>query len=70
MPDLQPNKTSSDSLQRLLSTTQAARYLGVTGATVRRLIYAGDLPVIRKFKHYKVDRVDLEKFVAAEKDVL
>jgi excisionase family DNA binding protein len=70
MPELSPTETSSEYLQRLLSTSQAATYLGVTSTTIRRLIYAGELPVIRRFKHYKIDRVDLDAFVAAEKDVM
>jgi excisionase family DNA binding protein len=69
MPQLSTNR-SNDLLPRLLSTTEAGKYLGVTATTVRRLVYAGDLPVIRKFKTWKIDRADLESFVTAEKDVL
>jgi excisionase family DNA binding protein len=64
------SQTDAGQMQRLLSTSEAATYLGVTSTTVRRLIYAGDLPVIRCFKHYKIDRDDLAAFVTAQKDVL
>jgi excisionase family DNA binding protein len=63
-------KTGINTMPRLLSTGQAAIYLGVDSSTVRRRIYAGDIPVIRCFKHFKIDRVDLDAFIEAQKDVL
>lgn len=70
MPDVSQLKTSGAQLRRLLSTTEAAQYLGVTATTVRRCVYAGDLPVIRCFKNWKIDRSDLDAFIASRKDVL
>jgi excisionase family DNA binding protein len=67
---LTPKKSKPKPERRLLSTTQAAEYLCVSGATIRRLIYAGELPVIRTFKHYRVDVRDLDDFIAKHKDVL
>jgi excisionase family DNA binding protein len=68
MPEL--SKTNAGAVQRLLSTNEAAKYLGVTATTVRRRVYAGDLPVIRCFKTWKIDRSDLDAFITAQKDVL
>jgi excisionase family DNA binding protein len=70
MRELSQSETGGEQMQRLLSTAQAGKYLGVTSATIRRRIYAGDLPVIRCFKHLKIDRRDLDAFITSNKDVL
>jgi excisionase family DNA binding protein len=70
MPKLSPTQTRDNNLRRLFSTRQAGEYLGVSSRTIRRLIYAGDLPVLRCFKSFRVDEKDLDALVEREKDVL
>jgi excisionase family DNA binding protein len=57
----------SEITPRLLSTTQAAKYLSLSRWTVNRLINTGDLPAIRQFKHLRVDRTDLDSFIERAK---
>jgi len=54
-------------LTRLISTNDAAKYLGCERSTVRRLVLGGELPVITRFKHWKLDVRDLDTFIAANK---
>lgn len=70
MPELSTVKAGNHDMHRLLSTRQAADYLGVSTSTVRHLIYSGDLPVLRCFKYWRLDRSDLDAFIRRNKDVL
>jgi excisionase family DNA binding protein len=54
---------------RLLTTQQAATYLGVHRSTVRRLVIEGTLPTLRTFKSWRIDRADLDSFIDREKVV-
>jgi excisionase family DNA binding protein len=55
---------------RLLTTNQAATYLGVHRSTIRRLVLNGSLPRLNTFKSWRVDRADLDLFIEREKAVL
>ncbi len=52
---------------RLLSTPDAARYLGVSRFTINRMINAGELQAVRYFKFRKVDVQDLDDFISRSK---
>lgn len=54
---------------RLLTTQQAATYLGVHRSTVRRLVIEGTLPHLDSFKSWRIDRDDLDAFINREKVV-
>lgn len=54
---------------RLLTTQQAARYLGVHRSTIRRLVIEGSLPHLNTFKSWRIDRCDLDAFISREKVV-
>jgi excisionase family DNA binding protein len=70
MPKLSPTQTRDNNLRRLFSTREAGEYLGVSSRTIRRLIYAGDLPVLRCFKSFRLDKNDLDSYIANEKVVI
>src|SRR5438309_2284166 len=61
-------KQSCDDYSRLLSTACAARYLGVSVWTVRRLVYAGELPAQRG-RHMRFDKKDLDRWIEKSKEV-
>lgn len=53
---------------RLLSTTSAARYLGVSAMFIRRLVYRGDLkPTLRLRKMMRFDVRDLDVWIERQK---
>lgn len=65
---MQPNTPVE---QRLLSALEAATYLGVSYSTIRRIAYAGELPVVKGFgKGWRVDRHDLDTLISRRKLVL
>jgi excisionase family DNA binding protein len=70
MPKLSTNQKSNNNLRRLLSTRQAGEYLGVSSRTIRSRIYSGDLPVLRCFKSFRLDKADLDAYIASNKEVL
>jgi excisionase family DNA binding protein len=55
---------------RLLTTTQAARYMNLHRSTIHRLIVAGAIPHIRTFKSFRIDKQDLDAFIESQKVVL
>jgi excisionase family DNA binding protein len=55
---------------RLISTRDAAQYLSVSPATVRRLHYAGELPAIRCLKSLRFDVHDLDAWITTNKETL
>lgn len=57
---MQPVPISDD---RMLSTTEVATLLGVTGETVRSLINRGRLPSVRVTRSHRVRQSDLERFI-------
>ncbi len=52
---------------RLLSVPNAAKYLGVSDWHVRRLIWRGDLPSVRVGRLVRLDREDLDRYIAEQK---
>jgi excisionase family DNA binding protein len=54
--------------QRLLTLKDAAVVLGTSTATVRRLVSAGKLPMVRLTRRIQIDMRDLERLVEQAKD--
>ena len=54
-------------LKRLYSLDEAATYLGRSTWSVRRLIWAGDLPSVRARGRVHVDLRDMEAFIESNK---
>ena len=66
---VQPKQTCDD-YSRLLSTACAARYLGVSVWTVRRLVYAGELPAQRRGRRMRFDKKDLDRWIEGNKEIV
>lgn len=47
----------------MITTTEAARRLGMSDQTVRRLITTGELPAYRFGRQYRVSEVDLRAYL-------
>ncbi len=52
----------------LLTVQEAARILGTSTATIRRLVWAGKLPVVRLTRRVQIDTRDLERLIERVKD--
>jgi len=63
---VRPKDSCTDAAARLMSTSCAARYLGVSVWTIRRMVFAGELRAIRG-KHLKFDKRDLDLWIEANK---
>ena len=63
----QPKDSCTDDAARLMSTSCAARYLGKSVWTIRRMVFAGELRAIRG-KHLKFDKRDLDLWIEANKE--
>ncbi len=50
-------------LQRLLPIRAAAEYLGVSRATVERLVYRGELPTVKVAGSTRYDVEDLDGYI-------
>jgi excisionase family DNA binding protein len=50
--------------QRLKSIGDAAEYLGVSRATVERLVHRGALPIVKVGGATRYDIVDLDRYIA------
>ncbi len=50
--------------QRLYDVNQAGDFLGVSGWSVREMIWRGDLPHVRVGRLIRVDLRDLENYIA------
>jgi excisionase family DNA binding protein len=53
--------------QRLLTVKEASVYLGRSVASVRGLIWAGSLPIVRVGRRIHLDINDLEKWIEQNK---
>lgn len=67
-----PIKTSKDQRvftgnKRLYNLKEASTYLGRSVWSVRELIWAGKLPIVRDGRRIFIDILDLEKFVENNK---
>jgi excisionase family DNA binding protein len=49
--------------QRLMSVGAAAEYLGVSRATVERLVYRGELPILKIGRATRYDIDDLDRYI-------
>ena len=49
---------------RLLTAKQAAEYLGRSEQAVRHLIFQRDIPVVRSGRCVRIDRLDLDRWIA------
>jgi excisionase family DNA binding protein len=52
---------------RLVSTKDAAKLLSVSRWTVARMVNDGTLPVVRHFKHLRIDVRDIDAFIDRSK---
>jgi excisionase family DNA binding protein len=50
-------------LQRLLPIRAAAEYLGVSRATIERLVYRGELPIVKVAGSTRYDVEDLDGYI-------
>jgi len=53
----------------LLTVAEVADYLRVAERTVREMIDRGDIPAAKIGKAYRIERADLEYFLASRKEV-
>jgi excisionase family DNA binding protein len=49
--------------QRLMPVGAAASYLGVSRATVERLVYRGELPIVKVGRATRYDIDDLDRYI-------
>ena len=54
-------------LKRLYNMTEAGEYLGRSAWSIRRLIWAGELPAVRAGRRVQVDLKDMDKFIDKHK---
>lgn len=66
-PNAQPRLSTPPS-RRLVTLGEAAELLGLSVASVRRLIWAGKLPVVRLTRRIQIDLRDLDRLINATKD--
>jgi excisionase family DNA binding protein len=65
-----PSPHAQGATRRLISLVEAALMLGVSVASVRRLIWQGRLPVVRLTRRIQVDLRDVERLIEQAKDRL
>ena len=65
-----PSKASLGQARRLLTLKEAAAVLGVSVATVRRLVWSGTLPTVRLTRRLQVDIYDLDRLIERTKERL
>jgi excisionase family DNA binding protein len=53
--------------QRLLPIRSAAEYLGVSRATVERLVYRGELPIVKVAGSTRYDLDDLDGYIQSNR---
>lgn len=56
-------------VSRMLSTAQAAKYLGMGQTKFREMVHSGEIPVIRG-KYWKFDVRELDKWIERNKENL
>ena len=54
--------------RRLITLAEAAELLGMSTVSVRRLIWAGKLPVVRLTRRIQIDARDLDQLIARRKE--
>ena len=63
-----PPKVSPGQTRRLLSLNEAATLLGVSKASIRRLMWSGKLPSVRILRRIRIDIRDLDQFIERSKE--
>ena len=63
-----PPKISPGQTRRLLSLNEAATLLGVSTASIRRLMWSGKLPSVRILRRIQIDIRDLDRFIERSKE--
>lgn len=48
---------------RLMTASDAARYMGLAEGTVRRMMAAGKLPIVKIGRASRIDRIKLDKLL-------
>jgi excisionase family DNA binding protein len=56
------------SARRLITLAEAAELLGMSVASIRRLVWSGKLPVIRLTRRILVDLRDVDRLIEQAKD--
>lgn len=51
----------------LMTTAQAAEFLGITPRTIRTLIKNGEIPAVKIISEYRIDEEDLSAFIRKNK---
>ena len=64
---LGPSKSPTGPGRRLLSLKDAASALGVSTASIRRLIWSGRLPAVRILRRIHIDVRDLDRLIEQSK---
>jgi len=67
-PDLMEPRTPTGSSRRLLTLTEAAAALGVSTASIRRLVWSGRLPAVRILRRIQIDARDLDRLIEQSKE--
>jgi excisionase family DNA binding protein len=62
-----PSGRAAGPNRRLITLAEAADLLGMSTVSVRRLIWAGKLPVVRLTRRIQIDARDLERLVDQSK---
>lgn len=57
-----PDKSQLQQRRLLLKISEAAELLGISTASVRRLVARGELAVNRKLRHVLIPRTEIERF--------
>lgn len=69
---ISPSNSSTTKMRgaarRLVSIQEAADFLGVSIASVRRLIWQGQLPVVRLTRRIQIDIHDLNRLIDQRKE--
>ena len=66
-PEARPDQIQRPS-RRLVSLAEAAELLGLSVASIRRLVRAGTLPAVRLTRRLRIDVRDIERVVEQAKD--
>ena len=63
-----PQRAQLPGGRRLLTLGETAELLGLSVASIRRLVWAGKLPAVRLTRRIQIDTRDLERLVEQTKD--
>ena len=66
-PEAQEFAAAGEPLVRLLAVNAAAEYLGVSRATVERLVQRGELPIVKILGSTRYDVEDLKGYIESHR---